>query len=151
MKAHFLLLKGQLDNATALFPDIHNIFSLLPFSPCDFWYPCPFLNPLAPRKWVQSCSCSGAVPTQIRQRAADKQCRECTTPRSGHCFRLSPMPATAFHKAHRNLIISETYNPFQIWLRLASSWETLLHADRQRDRTNFISLGNQANRTNSEK
>lgn len=61
------------------------------------------------------------------------------------------MLVTAFHKTHRNLIISEAYNPFQIQLRLASSWKTLLHADRQRDRTNFISLGNQANRTNSEK
>lgn len=87
----------------------------------------------------------------ICQRAAVKQCRECTTPQNGHCFRLSPMLVTAFHKAHRNLIISETYNPSQIWLRLASSWKTLLHADRQRDCTNFVSLRNQANRTNSEK
>lgn len=61
------------------------------------------------------------------------------------------MLVTAFHKTHRNLIILEAYNPFQIQLSLASSWKTLLHADREHDRTNFISLGNQANRTNSEK
>lgn len=87
----------------------------------------------------------------ICQRAAAKQCRECTIPQSEHCFRLSPILVTAFHKTQRNLIISETYNPFQIWLRLASSWKTLLHADRQCDHANFISLGNQANRSNSEK
>lgn len=110
----------------------------------------PF-HPLAPRKTGQSCSCSGAVPMLISWTMHGLP-RSFPPPlRVGYCFGVSPLPASAFHEMHRNLIIFETYTPFQIWLRLASKLKTLLHVDRQRDYTNFISLGNQANRSNIEK
>lgn len=69
----------------------------------------------------------------------------------GHCFRVSPLPATAFCKTHRNLIMFESYTPFQIWLRLASKMKIFLQVDRQCDYKQLLSLGNQANRNNSDK
>lgn len=142
MKTGFLQINGELGNATALLPlaQTHtiNLCSSAPLHvPWDIHVPVCLSQPPG-----QSCRCSGAVPMLVSWRTAAGQHMECPGP-SQHTSELGTVlgsllcPVTTFQEMCRNLIIFETFTPFQISLRLASRLKTFLHVDSVIIQTSF--------------